>query len=91
MKVRASRNDAMVRLIIKGNPVYVVSDEPIEVDMEDQNVKEQVELMLKLGWLLPVEEESAESTQVGDASAQSTDDANIQTFQKRTSTRRSGQ
>jgi hypothetical protein len=91
MKVRASRDDAMVRLMIKGNPVYVVSREPVEVDMEDQNVREQVELMLKLGWLLPVEEESAQSTQPEDESARSAGDANIQTSQRRTFTRRSSQ
>jgi hypothetical protein len=90
MKVRASRDDAMVRLIVKGNPVYVVSNEPVEVDMEDPNIREQVELMLKLGWLLPVEE-STQSIQVEDESTQSTKDTDTQTSQKRTFTRRSSQ
>jgi hypothetical protein len=82
MKVRASRDDAMVRLVVKGKPVFVISSAPVEIDIEDSDVREQVELMLKLGWLVLVEEEPVQPESVQGS-------VQTQVVQRRSSTRRS--
>ena len=65
MKVRAARDDVMVRLIIGGNAVFVTSN-PVEIDEKDEEAMAQVESMMKLGWLVEVKgEEKKESGKKG--------------------------
>jgi len=55
MKVKAAKEGVMVRLIVNGMPVFV-SNVPVEVDENNLEVMEQVETMVKLGWLEVVQE-----------------------------------
>jgi len=56
MKVRAAKEGVMVRLIVNGMPLFVVNV-PVDVDENNPEVMEQVETMVKLGWLEIVQEE----------------------------------
>jgi hypothetical protein len=55
MKVRAAKEGVMVRLIVNGMPVFI-TNVPYEVDENNPEVMEQVETMVKLGWLEIVQE-----------------------------------
>jgi len=71
MKVKAARDDVMVRLVIGGNAVFVTG-EPLEVDENDAEAMAQVESMMKLGWLVEVkEEEKKGSSKKGSAKVES--------------------
>jgi hypothetical protein len=59
MKVRAAKGGVMVRLIVNGVPMFVTAV-PVEVDENNPEVMEQVETMVKLGWLEVVQEEVKE-------------------------------
>ena len=68
MKVKAAKDGVMVRLVVNGMPLFV-SDNPVDVDENNPEVMEQVDAMMKLGWLVEVKEEKAyevkeEKTQV---------------------------
>jgi len=70
MKVRAARDDVMVRLIVGGNAVFVTSN-PVEIDEKDEEAMAQVESMMKLGWLIEVKgEEKKESGKKGSVKAE---------------------
>ena len=60
MKVRATRKNMAVRLLVRGEAVFVTYDKPIEVNVEDKNVLSQVQEMMRLGWLEEVKEEIKE-------------------------------
>jgi len=55
MKVKAAKEGVMVRLIVNGMPVFI-TNVPYEVDENNPEVMEQVETMVKLGWLEIVQE-----------------------------------
>jgi hypothetical protein len=55
MKIKAAKDGVMVRLIVNGMPVFVTLV-PIAVDENNPEVMEQVETMVKLGWLEVVQE-----------------------------------
>jgi hypothetical protein len=55
MKVKAVKEGVMVRLIVNGIPMFV-SNVPVEVDENNTEVMEQVDTMVKLGWLEVVQE-----------------------------------
>jgi hypothetical protein len=55
MKVKAAKEGVMVRLIVNGMPVFI-TNVPYEVDENNPEVMEQVETMVKLGWLEVVQE-----------------------------------
>jgi hypothetical protein len=56
MKVKAAKEGVMVRLIVNGMPLFVTSAS-VEVDENNPEVREQIETMVKLGWLEIVQEE----------------------------------
>jgi len=56
MKVKAAKDGVMVRLVINGMPLFV-TDVPVDVDEGNLEVMEQVNSMMKLGWLVEVKEE----------------------------------
>jgi hypothetical protein len=58
MKVKASKDGVMVRLVVNGMPLFVAGT-PVEVDENNAEVMEQVDAMMKLGWLVEVREEKA--------------------------------
>jgi hypothetical protein len=58
MKVKAAKDGVMVRLVVNGMPLFV-SDNPVDVDENNPEVMEQVDAMMKLGWLVEVKEEKA--------------------------------
>jgi len=62
MKVKSARDDAMVRLVIGGNPVFV-TNVPVEIDENDAEAMDQVNSMISLGWLVKVVEEAKEEAQ----------------------------
>jgi urease accessory protein UreH len=62
MKVKSARDDAMVRLVVGGNPVFV-TNVPVEIDESDEEAMNQVNSMISLGWLVRVEEEVKEDVQ----------------------------
>jgi len=55
MKIKAAKDGVMVRLIVNGMPMFV-TNVPVEVDENNPEVMEQVETMVKLGWLEVVRE-----------------------------------
>jgi urease accessory protein UreH len=62
MKVKSARDDAMVRLVVGGNPVFV-TNVPMEIDESDEDAMNQVNSMISLGWLVRVQEEVKEDVQ----------------------------
>lgn len=59
MKVKAAKDGVMVRLVVNGMPLFVAGT-PVEVDENNPEVMEQVDAMMKLGWLVEVKEEKAQ-------------------------------
>jgi hypothetical protein len=55
MKIKAAKDGVMVRLIVNGMPMFI-TNVPVEVDENNPEVMEQVETMMKLGWLEVVRE-----------------------------------
>jgi hypothetical protein len=55
MKIKAAKDEVMVRLIVNGMPMFI-TNVPVEVDENNPEVMEQVETMVKLGWLEVVRE-----------------------------------
>jgi hypothetical protein len=64
MKVKATKEGVMVRLIVNGMPVFV-TNVPYEVDENNPEVMEQVEAMMKLGWLVEVKEGRGQAKETG--------------------------
>jgi hypothetical protein len=64
MKVKVAKEGVMVRLIVNGMPIFV-TDMPYEVDENNLEVMEQVETMMKLGWLVEVKEERRQAKVTG--------------------------
>ncbi len=60
MKIKAAKDGVMVRLVVNGMPVFVTS-EPVDVDEGNLEVMEQVNSMVKLGWLIEVKEEEVKT------------------------------
>jgi hypothetical protein len=60
MKIKAAKDGVMVRLIVNGIPMFV-TNVSVEVDEDNPEVMEQVETMVKLGWLVEVKEEKVQT------------------------------
>jgi len=60
MKVKAAKDGVMVRLVVNGMPLFVTSS-PVDVDENNLEVMEQVNTMMKLGWLVEVKEEKGQT------------------------------
>ena len=59
MKIKVAKDGVMVRLVVNGMPLFVAGA-PVEVDENNPEVMEQVDAMMKLGWLVEVKEEKAQ-------------------------------
>jgi len=60
MKVKAAKDGVMVRLVVNGMPLFVTSN-PVDIDEANPEVMEQVDAMMKLGWLVEVKEEKVQT------------------------------
>ena len=58
MKVKAKKKDVMVRIVVAGKPVYVGSD-PVDIDVVDDSVKQQIKTWLDRGLLEVVKHSGA--------------------------------
>jgi len=70
MKIKATKDGVMVRLVINGMPMFI-TNVPVEVDENNPEVMEQVETMVKLGWLEVVQEQVREDVKEGEVKAKS--------------------
>jgi hypothetical protein len=59
MKIKAAKDGVMVRLVVNGMPLFV-TNQPVDVDDNNLEVMEQVNVMMKLGWLIEVKEDKVQ-------------------------------
>jgi len=59
MKIKAAKDGVMVRLVVNGMPLFV-TNQPVDVDDNNLEVMEQVNAMMKLGWLIEVKEDKVQ-------------------------------